>query len=83
LYCDTDSVISIQPRIGPQLVEIGDNLGDMTSELKPHEMITEFVSVGPKNNAYTIIDTKNAVSQMKKTVCKVRGITLTTTLHSC
>jgi len=39
-------------------------------------MITEFVSGGPKNYANTIIDTKNAVSQMKKTVCKVRGITL-------
>ena len=76
LYCDTDSVIFIQPRDEPQLVEIGDNLGDMTSELKPHEMITEFVSGGPKNYAYTIIDTKNAVSQMKKTFSKVRGITL-------
>jgi len=76
LYCDTDSVIFIQPREGLQLVESGDNLGDMTSELNPHEMISQFVSGGPKNYAYTIMDTRNAVSQMKKTVCNVRGITL-------
>ena len=76
MYCDTDSVIFIQPSDGIQLVNTGDNMGDMTSVLKPHEMITEFVSGGPKNYAYTIIDTKNAVTQMKKTVCKVRGITL-------
>jgi hypothetical protein len=76
LYCDTDSVIFIQPKNGLQLVETGDNLGDMTSELKPHKLITEFVSGGPKNYAFMIIDTRNAVSKMKKTVCKVRGITL-------
>jgi hypothetical protein len=76
LYSDTDSVIFIEPRDGLQLVETGNNLGDMTSELKPLEMITEFVSGGPKNYAYTIFDTMNAVSQMKKTVYKVRGITL-------
>jgi hypothetical protein len=75
-YCDTDSVIFIQPRDGLQLVETGYNLGDMTSQLKPHEMITVFVSCEPKNCAYTVIDTRNAVSQMKKTVFKVRGITL-------
>ena len=76
LYSDTDSVIFIEPRDGLQLVETGNNLGDMTSELKPLEMITEFVSGGPKNYAYTIFDTMNAVSQMKKTIYKVRGITL-------
>jgi hypothetical protein len=31
LYCDTDSVIYIQPRDEPALVETGDNLRDMTS----------------------------------------------------
>jgi hypothetical protein len=45
----------------------------MTSELKPYEIITEFVSSGPKNYAYKILDTRNVV---KQTVCKVRGITL-------
>jgi len=43
--------------------------------LKPHEIIFEFVSVEPKNNAYTIIDTSNAINQ-RKTVCKFRVITL-------
>ena len=70
LYCNTDSVIFIQPKDRLQLVETGDNLSDMTSDLKPHEIITEFVSGGPKNYAFTIIDTRNDVSKMKKTVVK-------------
>ena len=49
--------------MNPRLVETGDNLGDMTSELKPYEIISEFVSAGPKNYAYTILDTRNAVNQ--------------------
>ena len=51
----TDSVIYIQPRDEPQLVETRKNLGDMTSELKPYEIITEFVSAGPKKYAYKIL----------------------------
>ena len=35
LYCDTDSVIYIQPNAEPPLVETGDCLGAMTSEQKP------------------------------------------------
>ncbi len=35
LYCDTDSVIYIQPTAEPPLVQAGDCLGAMTSELKP------------------------------------------------
>jgi len=73
IYCDTDSFIFIQPRDERRLVATGDNLGDMTSELKPYEIIFEFVSAGPKNYKYTILDTRNAVNQ---TFCKVRGITL-------
>ena len=34
IYCDTDTVIYIQPTAEPQLVETGDSLGAMTSELK-------------------------------------------------
>jgi hypothetical protein len=71
LYCDTYSVIYIQPRDEPALVETGDNLGDMTSELKPGESISEFVAAGTKNYAY-----KTFQGQRYKTVCKVRGITL-------
>jgi len=73
IYCDTDSVIYIQPRDEPGLIETGDKLGDMTSELRTTDYIFEFVSVGPKNYAYTVIDT---VTGRATTVCKVRGITL-------
>jgi len=34
IYSDTDSVIHIQSRDEPGLVETGDKLGDMTSELQ-------------------------------------------------
>jgi hypothetical protein len=45
----------------------------MTSELKPDQYIEEFVSRGPKNYAYmTVVP----VAGCRKTVCKVRGITL-------
>ena len=52
LYCDTDSVIFVQKADEPPLIECGDALGDMTSELKANEYISEFVSGGPKNYAY-------------------------------
>jgi cobalamin biosynthesis protein CbiD len=55
------------------LVETGDNLGAMTSELKPSEYIEELVSGGPKNYAYKIV---NSATNQRKTVCTVRGITL-------
>jgi len=42
----TQILLYIQPKDVPQLVDTGDNLGDMTSELKPYETITEFVSWG-------------------------------------
>ena len=57
IYCDTDSVIYIQSKDEPNLVETGDKLGDMTSELRATEYISEFVSGGPKNYAYRVINT--------------------------
>ena len=74
LYCDTDSVLYIQDDDKPALIQCGDNLGDMTNELKPNEFIHEFVSGGPKNYAYKI--SNRDASKEPKTVCKVRGITL-------
>jgi len=71
IYFDTDSVIYVQPKDEPSLIETGDKFGDMTSELRPSESISEFVSVGPKNYAYKIV-----TEGKEKTVCKVRGITL-------
>ena len=56
LYCDTDSVIFVQKGGEPPLIERGDYLGDMTSELKGSEFISEFVSGGSKNYAYKLRD---------------------------
>jgi hypothetical protein len=72
LYCDTDSGIYIQPDGQPALIETGDCLGAMTSELKQGIHI-EFVSGGPKNYAYRTV---NPATGEHDTVCKVRGITL-------
>ena len=69
-----DSVTFIQPRDEAQVVETGDVLGNITSELKPLEILYEFVSAGQNNYAYTIIDTRNDLNQ-KKTVCKFRVVT--------
>ena len=72
LSCDTDSFLFVQPRGESALVETGDSLGAMTSELKPSEFIEEFVNGGPKNYAYKIV---NSMTDERKTICKVRGIT--------
>jgi hypothetical protein len=72
LYCDTDSIIYVQKKSEPPTIECGDNLGDMQNELKPGEYIEEFVSGGPKNYAYKVA----SGTDVTKTVCKVRGITL-------
>ena len=74
IYTDTDSVIFIQPgQEKPTLIETGDNLGKMQSELKKDEIIVEVVCAGPKNYAYKMY---NSATGESKTVCKVRGITL-------
>ena len=73
IYCDTDSLIYIQPKDEPNLIETGDNLGDMTSELRTTGYVSEFLSGEPKNYAYKVIDT---VTCRTTTVCKVRCITL-------
>jgi hypothetical protein len=46
LYCDTDSVVYIQPDDQPALIETGDCLGAMTSKLKQGFHIDEFVLAG-------------------------------------
>ena len=69
LYYDTDSVIFVRTR-GEEIpgVELGDFLGDLTSELGYGDYITRFVSGGPKNYAYT--------TNQGKTVVKVKGFGL-------
>ena len=57
LYCDTDSVVYVQPSGEPGPVETGDCLGAITSELKSGQYICEFVSTGPKHYAYKTFNT--------------------------
>jgi hypothetical protein len=47
------------------LVETGDNLGAISSELKPGIFIQEYVSGGPKNYAYKTV---NSVTGEQKRV---------------
>jgi len=63
----------VQPKDEPTLIQTGDSLGVMTSELKPDEYIAEYVGAGPQNYAYR---TLNPATGGSKTACKVRGITL-------
>jgi hypothetical protein len=72
IYCDTASVIYVQPTDEPPIVVTGDKLGEMTSELKPNEIILEVVCAGPKKYAHRTVNTITAESIM---VCKIRGIT--------
>ena len=77
LFTDTDSVINIQDDGEPPLIECGDKLGSMTNELQSGEVIDEFVSGGPKNYAYRVVNRTDTVkAHEKKTECHVRGITL-------
>jgi len=52
---------------------MGDKLGDMTSELRPSETISEFVIDGPKNYEIRVLNGDGR----EKNRCKVRGIILT------
>jgi hypothetical protein len=60
IYCGIDSVIYVEPADELPLVETGDKLKAMTSELKPNEIICEVVCAGPKNCAYRTINTMTA-----------------------
>ena len=66
-------MIYIQPSAEHPLVEMGDYLGAMTSELIPGFHTEEFMSGEPKNYAYRIAD---PVTGNRETVCKIREITL-------
>ena len=52
VYCDTDSVFYEISSDGSKNLKTGKFMGDLTSELKKDEVITEFVSGGPKVYAY-------------------------------
>jgi len=55
IYCDTEAVINIQPGDEPTQIETADKLRDMTTELRPSELISEFESRGPTNYAYRVM----------------------------
>ncbi|XP_074658630.1 uncharacterized protein LOC141911539 [Tubulanus polymorphus] len=72
LYTDTDSIIySVKP--GEWEPETGNFLGDMTDELGRNCYITEFVSGGPKNYSFKVLDTETNRYSYE---CKVKGINL-------
>ena len=65
LYFDTDSMIFIHKE-GEYNPKLGDYLGELTDEIseKDGNFITEFVSAGPKNYAYTLDTGKNKLSRL-------------------
>lgn len=68
LCFDTDSVIFVS-RPGDVELEIGPYLGELTNELaSPDDYIIEFVSGGPKNNAFRTIQGEQ--------ICRIRGFSL-------
>ena len=74
-FTQIHSVIYAQKDDVPPLIECSDKVGSMTNELQPGEFIDEFVSGGPKNSAYRLVN-RTDTAKAPKTVCKVRGITL-------
>ncbi len=67
LYADTDSLIYVANSPEEEF-ELGDFLGDLTSEIPPGTCITSFVATGPKSYAYLL---SNGDS-----VLKYKGFTL-------
>ena len=47
IYCDADSIMFVEHREEPALMETRNELGAMTYELRPSVFIEEFVSVEP------------------------------------
>jgi hypothetical protein len=69
LYCEPDSVFYEKRDNEPAFIPCDDKLGDMVSELKPGEYVTEFVSAGAKNYAYKIA---NSATGETKTFVKYK-----------
>jgi len=56
LYCDTDSVIFVQKTDEPPLIEYGDALGDMTSELSRINIFQSLLPGAPRTTLiYNVI----------------------------
>uniref|UniRef100_A0A158P570 DNA-directed DNA polymerase n=2 Tax=Tetranychus urticae TaxID=32264 RepID=A0A158P570_TETUR len=71
LYFDTDSVVFVE-KDGDPLIQCGDYLGQLTDEIDPGWKCNLFVTLGPKNYAYQVV---NASGQTKSNI-KVKGIKL-------
>jgi hypothetical protein len=67
MYYDIDSVKFVGMEGQHSLIVFGDSLGDMRSEQKASENISEFVIRSPINYAYKL---RNSVTGEQKTVCK-------------
>ena len=67
LYYDTDSVIFVTDE-GQANPDLGNYLGDFTSEIDKNDHIIEFISGGPKNYGYK--------TKLGLVECKVRGFRL-------
>ena len=74
LYYDTDSIIYYS-EFCDEIIEVGDRLGEMNSELNHDEHITSFVSTGPKS--YSFVTNKN------KEITHVKGFKLIKSNKSC
>ncbi|XP_015793693.1 uncharacterized protein LOC107370221 [Tetranychus urticae] len=72
LYFDTDSVVFIE-RDGDPEIKCGDYLGELTDEIEPGWICTQFVTLGPKNYGY---ESTGPNGEVKATI-KVKGIKLT------
>jgi len=56
MYFDTDSDIYIHPNgDGPQMIEKGDKLEDITTEVRHPEAISDFFFGGPKNYSFSVL----------------------------
>jgi hypothetical protein len=65
LYFDTDSIFFISKE---NHYELADYLGKFTNEIKGDNFIEEFVSAGPKNYGYKLIN--------GQTSCKIKGFSV-------
>ena len=73
LYFDTDSVVFIEQDGDPE-IKCGDYLGELTDEIPEGHICDTFVSLGPKNYGYDIV---NVETRQRRGILKVKGIKLT------
>ena len=73
LYCDTDSIMFIQKKNTSCVLKTGDFLGDLTDELPPNVIVTEYYCAGPK---FYLLKGVNVVTGEPYSVYKIKGVTL-------